>query len=84
MKDYADFDDGDLAQDEFFVRWVKEPTPELEAKWVAWLAEHPDKAEEVEEARRMILASRFVADAPTGFSIRSGCRKDPPCGKITS
>src|SRR5690606_39481587 len=56
MKDYADFDAGDLAQDEFFVRWVKEPTPELEAKWVAWLAEHPDKAEEVEEARRMILA----------------------------
>lgn len=56
MKDYADFDAGDLAQDEFFVRWVKEPTPELEAKWVTWLAEHPDKAEEVEEARRMILA----------------------------
>lgn len=56
MKDYADFDAGDLAQDELFVQWVKDPTPELERRWATWLAEHPEKAEEVEEARRMILA----------------------------
>ncbi|HLT79865.1 MAG TPA: FecR domain-containing protein [Cyclobacteriaceae bacterium] len=56
MKHYADFDAGDLAQDELFVRWVKNPTPELESQWAAWLSEHPEKAEEVDEARRMILA----------------------------
>lgn len=56
MKEYADFDAEDLAQDELFVRWVKSPTPELDGKWTSWLAEHPDKAEEVKEARRMILA----------------------------
>ncbi|HEY8512387.1 MAG TPA: FecR domain-containing protein [Cyclobacteriaceae bacterium] len=56
MKDYADFDAGDLAQDELFIRWVKNPTPELEAKWSDWLVAHPDKAEEVQEARRMVLA----------------------------
>ncbi|MFO7256617.1 MAG: FecR domain-containing protein [Bacteroidota bacterium] len=56
MKDYPDFDAGDLAQDESFIRWVKSPTPELESRWTAWLEEHPDKAEEVQEARRMVLA----------------------------
>jgi ferric-dicitrate binding protein FerR (iron transport regulator) len=56
MKDYPDFDASNLAQDELFVRWVKHPTPELENWWAAWLAEHPDKEEELKEARRMVLA----------------------------
>lgn len=64
MKDYSGFAASELAQDEMFLRWVKTGDPTLERFWMAWLEENPGKAEEVDEARRMILA---VLSEPEDF-----------------
>lgn len=56
MEDYSDFTAADFVQDDNFVRWVKRADPISDRFWVSWLEENPHKAEEVDEARRMILA----------------------------
>ena len=56
MKDYSGFTAADFVQDDQFLQWVKTASPDLEGFWAGWLHDNPHKAEEVDEARRMILA----------------------------
>src|SRR5690606_38587139 len=56
MKDYSDFTAADFVQDDKSLRWVKGSEPALDRFWVNWLEQNPHKREEVDEARRMILA----------------------------
>ena len=67
MKDYQDFSAADFLQDREFLAWVKGTDPTLERFWMDWLERNPHKVEEVDEARRMILAvlsepERFPSD----------------------
>lgn len=52
---YLKYNALEFAQDDAFIRWVKEgggrPGP-----WEAWLAQHPEKRKEAEEARLLIQA----------------------------
>jgi len=56
MEKYTRFSAVDFAQDEEFVRWVKEGSRhnKLDQQWKDWLQLNPDKREVVEEAIRMI------------------------------
>lgn len=58
MKDYADFAAEDFAADGDFISWVRHPHPgsSRDIFWRRWIAANPAKAEEIEEARMMILA----------------------------
>ena len=59
---YLQYDTLEFAQDEAFIRWAKEggarPGP-----WEAWLAQHPEKRQEAEEARLLIQAIA-IKEAP--------------------
>src|SRR5690606_3336068 len=55
MDKYKDFATEDFVTDEKFQDWVLKSDPVSNSYWNNWLAEHPQKQEEVGEARRLIL-----------------------------
>jgi transmembrane sensor len=71
MKQYLTFNAADFAQDEEFLKWVKYPEcyPLLRERWLKFMRENPQKREEIEEARLMILAvvkeKQFIPDERT-------------------
>jgi ferric-dicitrate binding protein FerR (iron transport regulator) len=57
---YTDFSAADLAKDEYFQHWVSYTEDErVDLFWRSWLAEHPEKRSEVEEARNLLSGIRF-------------------------
>ena len=54
MKNYQHFSVNDFALDEYFQSWILNPDENTEASWKSWLREHPEKANEVEEAREIL------------------------------
>ncbi|MGF1637005.1 MAG: FecR family protein [Cyclobacteriaceae bacterium] len=58
MKDYTTYSAIDFTNDDHFFMWVKYPqqSRQRERFWTTWTARHPEKAVEVEEAKRLILA----------------------------
>lgn len=58
MNEYIQYDSVDFAQDDSFVRWVKEENSEDETFWQEWISNHPDKKEEVEKA--IIIVKQIV------------------------
>ncbi|GAA4451342.1 FecR family protein [Nibrella saemangeumensis] len=59
---YDDFTVEDFVLDPDFQQWAKAPDVESDRFWQQWLAEHPDKAQRVTEARRLIQAIDFPDD----------------------
>lgn len=55
MTHYLDFSPEELAQDDFFIKWVKMPDLSTETFWRDWLETYPFKKEEVEVARHLVL-----------------------------
>ena len=57
MHHYRSFSSHQLAEDEYFQRWVKADgsDAELEASWRSWISSNPDHADVVEEARNILL-----------------------------
>jgi ferric-dicitrate binding protein FerR (iron transport regulator) len=51
---YKNYSDIDFINDEFFVRWVRNPDKETDHFWKSWLANNPEKRQEVEVARRFL------------------------------
>lgn len=56
---YLQYDITQLAQDEAFIRWVRQPESAQSADWQAWLEEHPAQKPKVEAARTLVLGLRF-------------------------
>lgn len=44
-----------LLSDPEFVRWVKNSDPELDRYWKNWMASHPEKVNDVKQARELII-----------------------------
>ena len=61
---YADFGVPELICDPFFQDGVINPGGESAAFWVGWVAEHPDKKEVVEDARRLLQSLSFTDHVP--------------------
>ncbi len=58
MKKYLKYSAIDFTHDDHFLKWVKSPgqSRQRDRFWTEWTARHPEKAPEVEEAKKMILA----------------------------
>lgn len=60
MKDYYHFTANDFVMDEYFRNWVWKPTDESNLYWRSWIARHPDKVTEVEEAINLLKRLPFA------------------------
>ena len=60
MKKYRQYHAEDFVWDESFRQWVCSPTRENDAYWQRWLAEHPEKAATIQQARTMVQALRLA------------------------
>ncbi|MCC5938971.1 MAG: FecR domain-containing protein [Lunatimonas sp.] len=49
----------DFLSDPEFVRWVKRPTPELEAYWSNWIAANPDAIKSIKLAKEILMAVNY-------------------------
>lgn len=63
---YEDYSYIDFIEDEFFVRWVKNPDTETSLFWENWLQRHPEKIEEIKIAKGFILNIKYE----NSFSIK--------------
>ena len=56
MKRYLQYRVEDFVWDSAFRQWVLFPTRETDARWQQWQAQHPDKANLIQEAREVVLS----------------------------
>ncbi|GGZ13324.1 iron dicitrate transporter FecR [Echinicola pacifica] len=66
---YIKYSVEDFVQDEYFQKWIIAPDAMTLKFWESWLLEHPEKADEVAEARRIIQALNFDSDEIEGAEI---------------
>lgn len=59
MRNYDDFAVADFIQDDYFLKWVKRPSPESDEFWEQWQKLHPDRKSELLQARRLVHALDF-------------------------
>lgn len=48
-----------LLHDPSFIMWCLSPTEELDLQWLDWLEKHPDKQQELEDARSILKSVRI-------------------------
>lgn len=56
---YQDYELQDFLTDEFFVSWVKKPTPETSHFWDKWIAQHPEKLPLILKSKQIIHAINY-------------------------
>ena len=66
---YAHFSALDFAQEPSFIRWVRTGDGEAAVAWQRWLSDHPDRAEDIAQARRLGRAQRCAVMA-RGLVVR--------------
>lgn len=59
MRRYEEFTVADFIEDDFFLSWVKQPTPESDQFWEQWMILHPDRKSLVLEARQLVQSVDF-------------------------
>jgi transmembrane sensor len=62
---YEDYQLMDFVNDSYFIEWVKNPSLESNTFWQAWLEEHPDKQELIEQARELLAFLTFKTEQPS-------------------
>jgi ferric-dicitrate binding protein FerR (iron transport regulator) len=55
-KDYTRFNADDFLQDSYFLAWMRNEHPEINAFWAQWQKEHPEKWQVIAEAREQYRA----------------------------
>lgn len=63
--DYHSFSTNEFVADEYFQQWVYQPSHETNMFWQAWLEQHPDKAESLKAARRILLELELQDEVDT-------------------
>jgi len=58
-KEYTAFD---FIEDEYFIRWVKNPDEQSEQFWKMWVAKYPEKSKEVMMAKSILLNLSYQHD----------------------
>jgi transmembrane sensor len=56
MKHYNQFTVEQFVADHSFRQWVQSPNPEMAAQWQDWLKANPEKKNDIEKARTLLLA----------------------------
>lgn len=57
--DYSRYTVEDFIEDPVFIKWVLNSNPDLNLFWENWLLDHPEKYEEVQKSRKIILAFQY-------------------------
>lgn len=70
-KNYTKYDPIQFAQDDWFIRWVKSEQQDTKVFWEQWLANNPDKAKDVAEAQKLVLAIRTETSTPDTSQIKN-------------
>jgi ferric-dicitrate binding protein FerR (iron transport regulator) len=68
-KNYASYTTNDFIADDAFLKWVKYPDATSDAWWQAWIAAHPHKRQQVEDARAFISRLQFADQLPDQDAI---------------
>jgi transmembrane sensor len=68
-KDYKAYDPEQLALDAGFIRWVRGDDAAATRFWERWQSEHPERAETLAAARRLVRAMSFEEEAPSAERI---------------
>lgn len=69
--EYQNFSSREFATNGFFIRWVKGSDPEANWFWESFLKDYPEKAGEIEEAKKMISLLQFQYEGLTDQDILS-------------
>nr|WKN35614.1 FecR domain-containing protein [Tunicatimonas sp. TK19036] len=56
---YRDFSYQDFVEDAYFRQWIYQPDEASNHFWKNWLTQHPEKQEDVEQARLILLSVQF-------------------------
>lgn len=62
--DYTRFTTEELVLDNYFQRWVNQQLPPEDSFWEEWLGHHPEKADEVSQAKFVLKALEMDRVAP--------------------
>ncbi|MBW8686417.1 FecR family protein [Chitinophaga rhizophila] len=68
-KHYDDYTTDDFIKDDAFLHWVHYPDQASDELWQTWLATHPYKRQQVEEARNLIIQLQFKEQLPDESAI---------------
>ncbi len=71
MQEDENFSADRLVWDDAFREWVLAPTPETDARWQQWLRTHPDRRDEVERARKILLSITITEDQLSDSDLES-------------
>lgn len=67
QQDYTSYTAADFLEDDLFIQWIRERTPEATHFWEAWKAAQPPNLEEMEQARQqleMIFSLKRIPHRP--------------------
>lgn len=56
---YQDYSIEDFLQDEYFLKWVKNPSPDTDFFWKLWIQQHPEKAKEIASAKEIAQSIQY-------------------------
>lgn len=76
VKDYNDYNVNDFITDPYFIEWVKSPNKDNDAFWQQWIAAHPHKQQQTEEARAFILSLQFKEQKPSAAAIEAALERN--------
>lgn len=62
---YREYKLKDFLNDQFFIGWVRNPTPESDYFWKNWMRQNPDNRKIAEQAAAMIRSLKYSRELPT-------------------
>jgi len=75
-KDYEHYSTNDFIADDRFLQWVRFPDAESDAFWQQWIAAHPHKKEQTDEARAFIAGLHFTATLPAAAAVEAALERN--------
>lgn len=70
-ENYMDYQAEDFAQEDAFIRWIKQPDSHTQEFWEQWLHNHPEKSEEVDKARKLVNLMQANEQEPTEVQVEA-------------
>lgn len=67
--EYRHFSPEDFASDDLFIKWVKNPDPQVNLFWDSFIKDNPHKAAAIAEAKALIMMMRFPVEELADESI---------------
>ena len=76
QKEYEHYNIEDFITDDYFLQWVRFPDAATDTFWQRWIAAHPHKRQQVEQARAFILGLRFKETRPAAAAVATALERN--------